>query len=291
MALQTFTSGQVLTAAQLTALQANDYNQTVSAKVASYVLVAADKGTRITMSNASATTITVNTGLFTAGDSLRIQNLNTGGVCTITAGTATVTSAGSLAIPSWGGGQLYFTSTSAAVWFPDAVTATPSGLVYVTGASFSAQSTVSMAAGAFTSTYKNYQVALDITSVSTQLQVSVRVNNAGTPRTGASYFWGAGVMNTAGSYTGTGSGSSATPQIVGADGTRGYGGLITVFDPTNASSYTNVAAAGNGNIAGTNGAIFGGYFYNAAEANDGLTFVTSTGTMTGFYRVYGMSES
>ena len=168
---------------------------------------------------------------------------------------------------------------------------TTPGLVYITGAAFSAQSTVSMAASTFTSTYKNYQVFLDITSVSAQLQVSVRVNNAGTPRTAASYFWGTGVMNTAAAYTGSGSGSSSTPQIVGADGTRGYHGQINVFDPTNASSYTEVTAAGNGNISGTNGAIFGGYFYNAAEANDGLTFVTSTGNMTGFYRVYGLSES
>jgi hypothetical protein len=122
MALQSFTAGQILTASQMSALQANDYNQTVSAKVASYVLTAADKGTRITMSSASATTVTVNTGLFTAGDSLRIQNLNGGGTCTVTAGTATVTSAGSLIIPSWGGGQLYFTSASAAIYFPDAAT-------------------------------------------------------------------------------------------------------------------------------------------------------------------------
>jgi hypothetical protein len=168
---------------------------------------------------------------------------------------------------------------------------TTPGMVFISGAPFTAQGTVSMPAATFTSTYKNYQVFLDITSVSAQLQVSVRVNNAGTPRTAASYFWGTGVMNTAAAFTGTGSGSSATPQIVGADGTRGYGGLISVFDPTNASSYTHVSAQGNGNIAGTNGAIFGAYFYNAAEAHDGLTFVTSTGNMTGFYRVYGLSES
>jgi hypothetical protein len=49
MALTTFTSGQVLTAAQLNAVQANDYNQTVSTKTASYTLVAADKGTRVVM--------------------------------------------------------------------------------------------------------------------------------------------------------------------------------------------------------------------------------------------------
>ena len=127
MALQTFTAGQILTAAQVTALQANDYNQTVSNKVASYVLVAADKGTRVTMSNAAATTITVNTALFTAGDTLFIQNIGAG-ACTITAGTATVTTAGSLVLPQWQGGLLYFTSASAAIFFPSAVANTATQL-------------------------------------------------------------------------------------------------------------------------------------------------------------------
>ena len=126
MALQTFTSGQVLTAAQMTTLQTNAYNQTVSNKVASYVLTAADKGTRVVMSNAGATTITVNTGLFTAGDTLFIQNIGAG-TTTITAGTATVTTAGSLALAQWGGGTLYFTSASAAIFFPSG------GITYGTG--------------------------------------------------------------------------------------------------------------------------------------------------------------
>ena len=116
MALQSFSVGQVLTAAQVNALQANDYNQTVSNKTASYTLVAADKGTRVTMSSTSATTITVNTSLFSAGDTLFIQNLNTG-VSTITAGTATVTTSASLALAQWEGGTLYFTSASAAIFF------------------------------------------------------------------------------------------------------------------------------------------------------------------------------
>ena len=117
MAIQDFTVGQILTAAQMDALQGNDYNQTVSTKTANYVLVAADKGTRVTMNSASATTITVNTSLFAAGDTLKIQNIGAG-VCTVTAGTATVTTAGSLAVSQYGGGELYFTSTSAAIFFP-----------------------------------------------------------------------------------------------------------------------------------------------------------------------------
>ena len=115
MAKQTFTTGQILTAAQMTTLQANDYNQTVSAKVASYTLVAADAGTRITMSNASPTTITVNTALFTAGDTLTITNIGAG-ACTITAGTATVSTGGSLVLAQYDSGTLYFSSTSAAIW-------------------------------------------------------------------------------------------------------------------------------------------------------------------------------
>ena len=115
MAKQSFTTGQILTAAQMTTLQANDYNQTVSAKVASYTLVAADAGTRITMSNASPTTITVNTALFTAGDTLTITNIGAG-ACTITAGTATVSTAGSLVLAQYDSGTLYFSSTSAAIW-------------------------------------------------------------------------------------------------------------------------------------------------------------------------------
>ena len=115
MALQTFTAAQVLTAAQMNALQANDYNQTVSTKTTSYVLVAADKGTRITMNSASATTITVNTSLFAAGDTVWIQNIGAG-TCTVTAGTATVGTASSLALAQYGGGTLYFTSASAAIF-------------------------------------------------------------------------------------------------------------------------------------------------------------------------------
>jgi hypothetical protein len=117
MAKQTFTTGQVLTAAQMTSLQQTAMGGgSATAKTASYVLVAADAGTVVQMNSASATTITVNTALFAAGDSVTIQNIGTG-VCTVTAGTATVNTAGSLALSQYEGGQLYFNTTSAAIFF------------------------------------------------------------------------------------------------------------------------------------------------------------------------------
>jgi hypothetical protein len=117
MAKQTFTTGQVLTAAQMTSLQQTAMGGgSTTAKTTSYVLVAADAGTTVAMNAAGSTTITVNTSLFSAGDSVFIQNWGAG-TCTVTAGTATVTTHGSLALGQWEGGTLYFTSSSAAIFF------------------------------------------------------------------------------------------------------------------------------------------------------------------------------
>jgi len=117
MAKQTFTTGQVLTAAQMTSLQETAMGGgPATAKTTSYVLVAADAGTTVAMNAAGATTITVNTGLFAAGDTVFIQNLGAG-ACTVTAGTATVATAGSLILPQNDAGILYFTSASAAIFY------------------------------------------------------------------------------------------------------------------------------------------------------------------------------
>jgi hypothetical protein len=117
MAKQSFNTGQVLTAAQMSSLQQTAMlGGSSSIKTASYVLVAADAGTSIRVNSTSATTITVNTGLFSDGDIVTIYN-NNSGVSTITAGTATVTTSGSLALSQNQGGVLYFTSASAAIFF------------------------------------------------------------------------------------------------------------------------------------------------------------------------------
>jgi len=127
MAKQSFVTGQVLTAAQMTSLQQTAMlGGAASAKTASYTLVAADAGTAISMSNASATTITVNTALFAAGDTVQITNLGAG-VCTITAGTATVNTSASLALAQYESGTLVFTSTSAAIFIKGAGAAAAGG--------------------------------------------------------------------------------------------------------------------------------------------------------------------
>jgi len=127
MAKQTFTTGQVLLASQLTSLQQTSMlGGAASNKTSSYTLIAADAGTAISVTSTSATTITVNSGLFAAGDTVQITNLGTG-VSTITAGTATVNTSASLALAQYESGTLDFTSASAAIFIKGAAGAAASG--------------------------------------------------------------------------------------------------------------------------------------------------------------------
>lgn len=180
MAKQTFTTGQVLTAAQMTSLQQTAMGGgSTTAKTASYVLVAADAGTVVQMNSAGATTITVNTALFAAGDSVQIQNIGAG-VCTITAGTATVSTAGSLALGQYEGGQLYFNTTSAALFF-DTVQASGSTSKVVQIVTATTNTQVSIATTTFTDT----GLTATITPTSASNKVLVFISQNGLGKTGS----------------------------------------------------------------------------------------------------------
>ena len=278
MALQTFTAGQILTAAQVTALQTNDYNQTVSAKVASYTLVAADKGTRITMSSSSATTITVNTSLFTAGDSLRIQNIGTA-ACVVTAGTATVTSAGSLSIPQWGGGQLYFTSASAAVYFPDAAN---SGLTLIATQTIGTTVTAVAVSNVFSATYDTYKIVVSggLGSLANSFAMTLGASVTG-------YY--SNLVYTSYNTTVAGAGTSN-----GASWT-GFGGIDTTSlnlnlelnSPFLAKNTTFQAGGYRTTIAGAANGI-----HQVQTSYTGFTLAPESGTITGgTIRVYGYQLS
>jgi hypothetical protein len=261
MAIQDFTAGQILTAAQMDSLQANDYNQPVSTKTDSYTLVATDKGTRVVMNKATATTITVNTSLFNAGDTLFIQNIGAG-TCTITAGTATVNTAGSLALAQWGGGTLYFTSASAAIFFsggpptygtatggigaPTAVTINGVNYEYLT---FNATGTLTVTRSGFfdycavgggggAAKFSNGaggggSGCLEIGSIYLDANQTITIGAGGS-------FADSGVLHTAGN------------TIIAATSPFGrtIGGNFSINDP---NSLQNVLAVGGGNGASTNG--------------------------------------
>jgi hypothetical protein len=89
-------AGQVLTVASGIPSWATPttLNLTINAKTASYPLVAGDVNKLLTMSSTSTTTFTVPNGVFTTGQQINVQNINTGLVQIRNDGTTTLTSTG-----------------------------------------------------------------------------------------------------------------------------------------------------------------------------------------------------
>ena len=283
MAKQTFSTGQVLTAAQMTSLQANDYNWTVSAQTASYVLVAANAGQHVTMNSASATTITVNTALFTAGDTLRITNIGAG-TCTVTAGTATVTSAGPLALVQWASGILYFTTASAAIFMPDAKTSSGQGLTVVKAeTAFSAASAVT-ADSVFTSAYSNYRILFTSATAAGAPQMNITLRAGGVAAT-TNYNFQQALF----------SGASVTPSST-ASTTSFVGGLTTTtvswwmidfFNPQATAATQMIMSMAQ---SGGQSWLYWGNNTNATSY-DGIGFAPASSTITGSYTIYGYGET
>jgi hypothetical protein len=285
MAIQTFTSGQVLTAAQVNNLQANDYNQTVSTKTANYTLVAADKGTRVVMNVSSASTVTVNDSLFSAGDTLVIQNIATDATV-VTAGTATVSTAGSLSIPQYGSGTLYFTSASAAIFFPSAGPAPSSGLTFIKSTAFSG--TTATITNCFSATYTAYRVYLD------QVDLTVASANAV-----LRLQFGATTSNY--SYVQMYANASATWTFAAGSASTSFIGLADLYEPANpndiilditnpfTSLRTSVISLSAGYGANRDMAV-GSQDSGTSFTDLKLSNATST-NMTGTVRVYGLADS
>lgn len=285
MAKQTFTAGQVLTATQMNNLQANDYNWTTSAQTSSYVLIAANAGQTVTMTSASATTITVNTGLFAAGDTVRIINLGAGN-CTITAGTATVSTTGSLILRQNAAGTLWFSSASAAIFIADDQ---GSGMSVVRAeTSFSASSSIT-ADNVFTSSFTNYKLFLRFTST-TGSAIQLRLRTGGT---GATTNYNFQYLTAFSSSTGAQRTSSNTFGIISYGSGGSFISTTELFlSGPNLAEATSYMAVSNTSDGAITAPYINNWFGNhsTATAYDGIELYPGSGTMTGTYTIYGLAK-
>ena len=172
-----------------------------------------------------------------------------------------------------------------AAWQP---VGTAPGLVYITGATFTAASTI-IADGCFTSTYRNYKIFIDGLAASGGPELRWYLRTSGTDNTGATYINGQMFGNSSAAAT-------AAYQNTVTSGTSGWAGNvsfaseITFFAPQVAVTTQHVAnfVSFDSSIArfGTANGTF-----NAATQFDGIKIFPSSSTITGQYRIYGVANS
>jgi hypothetical protein len=169
------------------------------------------------------------------------------------------------------------------------------GYQFVTQASFTAVSAVSMPVGTFTSAYDNYQVSIELNDSSANATIGIRVNNAGTARTGTLYNFQSIFRQNNGFSNGLDAASQSSLAFSAINSTsKFYRASFIVSSPLSATISTRCY----GNIMGTlpsdttiqHSGSWGGV-YTTAEANDGLTIFPSSGTITGQYYVYGLVKA
>jgi hypothetical protein len=291
VALQTFTAGQVLTAAQVTALQTNDFNQTVSTKTANYTFVVGDRGTRV-VGNGTSITFTVDNSIFSAGDTIKLHNINSTAL-TIAAGAGvTINNAAGLTMVQWQEATLFATSASSFILFEStASTGTPMGVLLNT-TSFSAVSSFSLAADTFTATYDNYLLMLTVNTNSADAQVLVRVRAAGTDLTGADYNFAYARARSTAAAIPTG-GTGGTSLFIGEvestfNGRAAY--KVDFISPKILDRTRFVWQAIDSDQANNYAAGAGGGVVNNALAYDAATVFVSSGTFGGSYSVYGYNK-
>ena len=272
-----FTIGQTLTAAQMNAIT----ELVVNDKTASYTLVAGDAGERVIMNSASATTITVNTSIFTAGQLIYVTNKGAG-VCTVTAGTATVSTTGTLALAQFASGVLYCISAGVFIFEAYGVAASSSGLNLVSTTTIGTTVSTVTVSSAFSATYDNYQIVISGgTPTADDLNILLQLGSATT----GTFAGGTSTAFNTGTVTGFGTNNAGTFRM-GGTRTSGLMGYCVLTGPFLAKATGLLAMIGL-----ANGGINAGIQLDATSFT-AFTISLSSGSVTGgTIKVYGMANS
>ena len=166
------------------------------------------------------------------------------------------------------------------------------GLVYITGATFSAVTSVSLPAATFSATYTNYLLTYYATGVSATSDITLRFRASGSDNSTSNYAYGADGLYSNGNSTST-AGNTSSSFVLGS-GFTAYPttGFLNISEPQTANKTVvngTIAFNGNASTAFIGSRVFAGLF-NDTTSFDALSLLGTT-TMSGSYKVYGYSNS
>ena len=168
--------------------------------------------------------------------------------------------------------------------------ASAGAMVFITGESFSAVSSVSLTTNTFTSTYDIYKVFFQFSAASSTSVIQLRMRNSGTDITSSNYFFGGLGTDYLSSTTVYKNGSANSAWTINADANIDRTTWELTFTNPQNSSF-----GGQGWITGMGdrmAAYSSGLWQNAVSTFDSMSIIKSTsGTISGKYAVYGLVKS
>ena len=163
------------------------------------------------------------------------------------------------------------------------------GLTLINTTSFSAVASQSVN-NVFSATYANYAIQFTMTQNTTAGNVGFRYRVGGVDDSSANHFY---------AITGLNAGAAADNLVGNAQTTQLFNKVVATTQAGSFFNFYNPAVAllksfnviSNGTSANSStGSWVGGGLFNGTTIFDGITFITSAGTMTGTIRVYGYNN-
>jgi hypothetical protein len=165
----------------------------------------------------------------------------------------------------------------------------PAGLVLLNTTSFAGVTSQSIN-DVFTATYANYFINFEITQNTSNANIGFRFRVGGADNSTSNYLYTITGLNTASSADNIVASGQTTSLFTKGFATGVVAANMNFFGPQ-LSKTTAITSASYGTSTSGQGAHFtGAGLFNASTQFDGITFITSAGTMTGTIRVYGYNN-
>lgn len=278
----TFTTGEVLTAADLTDTIKGAFinTETTTART----LGTADAGNLVTLNNNSGGTVTIPTNTTWGsplGTLVHLINIGTAGSFTVGTAAGVTLNAASATLAIQEGGTLIKTATNTWQFVKGSAPPTASGLAFITAQTFTSASAVSVN-NCFSATYSQYRVIAAFTN--TGGAITLRMRSGGTDNTASTYSGNAPYVTDWNGAFGAHSTVNQTSVTLNGSGSARF-----VFDYVFYEPFVAIATAITGTWVEDRGGFGFAAYHNTASSFDGFS-VLGTG-MTGNIRIYGFRNS
>jgi hypothetical protein len=167
------------------------------------------------------------------------------------------------------------------------------GLVLLNTTSFSGVASQSLAADTFTTTYDNYKLLIDITAVTADATIFLKMRKAGTDSSASYYSSNSWAFTTNTANPDARSNETTGMRLGFCDGlTAGhyYSFDVTLFRPKINDKTTATATTVNALTTGAQQGGAGGYWHDVTDTYDSATLIASSGNITGTIYCYGWNK-